>query len=140
MRNLRWLLAAAVVVGVVAWSPFKSDPTPSYEANPSCSDAPCTSPDAGTDFVCVEAPSSVIEVTAGASASISYRFTVDPDGGFFASTADHTLFGGHMHPGIQLQYVPAVDGGTLSQLVDGGALVLVHLSAADPSAGVAHCP
>ena len=108
-----------------------SNTTPYFVA---CADNPCISPDAGTDWACLETPLATVQIVS-LTANVNYRSTLDPDGGFFASTSDNALgtHAGYRENLTSAQTITETDGGVFG-------LVIMHLSTVDTSASVAHCP
>ena len=147
-RRQRFALLGAIAVGAMLFTMQAAEAGVDGAGNTTvaltpqtCADPPCTSPDGGVDFACLVNRGAVLRISAGATANLNYRTSLDPDGGVFASTADHPVWATEIDQGRTVSMkapqttITLPDAGTQT-----GVLIPIHLSAADPSAGVAHCP
>ena len=124
---------AVTISGEVATTSTSADGGPQVITPyfPACADFPCVSPDAGTDWACPEAPGATVQIVSFA-ANVNYRSTPGPDAGLFAYVSDNAVGA----PAGYRYTLTAAD----TSLADGGAIVIIHLSAVDASASLAHCP
>jgi hypothetical protein len=135
------VLLALAALGALALAhsrPAVADPPRSVisvqAAGPACSDLNHPSPDAGTDWCVSLSPLATLRVQAGVGSSpanLYYRTSYLPDAGALATTSDKGLQGGS---------VEAFTLNPSNTLPDAGAIICLHLDAADPSAGVTTCP